>query len=206
MSRPLRRSLCPQTCPICLRRRGSRRQVRHPRRHLQTSRQLVLMLFAMSARYPTAASAVNLQPPMPPPNGPLAVEIPRPPLLPIASPRLRLLRNLERPCARRSAAALSEAFCSSCRARESLSASSLRTAFGLNRPVEGPRIARVVPRRTVLGPAAAASEPAGVASPAEAEAVSVVSVVEALVAPAEAAPLRPPLAVARPRTMSLVGL
>lgn len=76
----------------------------------------------------------------PPENGPLAVLMPRP-LLPIASPRLLLLRKRERPRARSSSAALSLAFCASRLASSSLSASSLRMALGRKRPPEDvPRV------------------------------------------------------------------
>lgn len=98
---------------------------------------------------------------MPAENGPLAPATGRPkapPLLPMASPRLRLLRNRDRPRARLSSASLSLAFCCSCWANASRSDSSRRTFLGLNRPVEAAaRAARadVAPLRTVVDAAAA---------------------------------------------------
>ncbi|KAK1237690.1 hypothetical protein MKX07_006818 [Trichoderma sp. CBMAI-0711] len=70
----------------------------------------------------------------------------------MASPRLRLLRNRDRPLARLSSASLSLAFCCSCWANASRSDSSRRTFLGLNLPVEAAaRAARAdaAPLRTV---------------------------------------------------------
>lgn len=151
---------------------------------------------------------------MPDENGPLAPEmiLPKPPLLPIASPLLRLLLNRDRPRALRSSFALSLAFCSSWRARLSRSASSRRTTFGLNRPTEGPRVARVdaAPRVDALGVLRLADEMStGTGVPvAEVEVVGV-ELDSPLVAcarePAAAAPLRVPRAGVLPRTMAALS-
>lgn len=138
-------------------------------------------------------------PPAPEEKGPLAPEITRPnPPLPMASPRLLLLLNFERPRALRSSAALSLAFCSSWRARLSRSASSRRTFLGRKRPAAGALVARVVvpPRVDVEG----VLWGAGVALPDGACAVEGSALLSPVARePAAAAPLRVPRADALPR-------
>ncbi|KAI6766278.1 hypothetical protein HG530_007348 [Fusarium avenaceum] len=153
-------------------------------------------------------SCEQVLPPAPAEKGPLAPEITRPkPPLPIASPRLLLLLNLERPRALRSSAALSLAFCSSNRARLSRSASSRRTFLGRKRPAAGALVARVVvpPRPGVAdilrGTGVALPEAAPVATGVE-EGSALPSAVAR--EPAAAAPLRVPRAEALPRFISSV--
>lgn len=118
----------------------------------------------------------------------------------MASPRLRLLRNRERPSAFLSAAALSLAFFSSCLAKLSRSASSRRTAFGLNLPVAPPRVALVEAPPLILGAVddSAASAAAGCSD----DDVAVESPSGCGLSVAEAV-LRVPRAVALPLTMVL---
>lgn len=137
---------------------------------------------------------------MPDENGPLAV-MTRPPLLPMASPRLRLLRNLERPLARRSSAARSFAFFSSSRASASRSASSLRTFFGRNLAV-APRVARAAVAPLPAKPL----EETGVLRADEVVGCGVgvelgASASWGSLLPAAEAPLPRPRPVVRPRTM-----
>lgn len=151
--------------------------------------------------------------PKPDEKGPLAPVMtrPKPPLLPMVSPRLLLLRKRERPRARRSSAALSVAFASSWRAMLSLSASSLRIFLGRKRAAEGARVARAV--APLLTDALAAPSVAALAASVPSvvgAGVSLASTVASLPSVwdlwlAAAAPRRLPRPVALPRTILGAG-